>query len=205
MTDVTMFSVPLIHYEIANWHIAKQKIKEALPNIQESMLESNGQVYTDFFDEELKYKLPDWSDVVIDIITPYLQDFTGKTRVEFTDMWFQTALKGMSHGCHNHGASGWSSVIYLDYDDKIHSPTKFYSPFNNPWNGKLEDYLPPVKEGDMVIFPAHITHEAEDNTSDVPRTIISYNLRGKTDIVKRTLWDDEGDPKIIVREYREDC
>ena len=46
MTVVSMFSVPLIHYEIANWHIAKKKIKEALPDIQESMLESNGQVYT---------------------------------------------------------------------------------------------------------------------------------------------------------------
>ena len=65
MTVVSMFSVPLIHYEIANWHIAKKKIKEALPDIQESMLESNGQVYTDFFDEELKYKLPDWSDVAV--------------------------------------------------------------------------------------------------------------------------------------------
>ena len=52
MTVVSMFSVPLIHYEIANWHIAKKKIKEALPDIQESMLESNGQVYTDFFDED---------------------------------------------------------------------------------------------------------------------------------------------------------
>ena len=120
MTVVSMFSVPLVHYEIANWHIAKKKIREALPDIQPSMLESNGQVYTDFFDEELKHRLPLWSDVVIDIISPYLEDFTNKTRVEFTDMWFQTSMKGMSHGCHNHGASGWSSVIYLDYDERIH-------------------------------------------------------------------------------------
>ena len=34
MTVVSMFSVPLIHYEIANWHIAKQKIKdEQLPYV----------------------------------------------------------------------------------------------------------------------------------------------------------------------------
>ena len=44
----------------------------------------------------------------------------------------------------------------------------------------------------MIIFPATITHEAMPNKSDKKRTIVSYNLQGKVDTVKKTLW--QGDP-----------
>ena len=117
-------------------------------------------------------------------------------------MWYQTEEYGSSHGLHNHGHSGWSSVIYVDYNPQIHSPTQFFSPFNNPWNGNLEAYQPPVKEGDMVIFPSTIAHEALPNSSRVSRTVISYNLRGHTDVVKYQLW--QGDPivrRLIDKRY----
>ena len=48
----------------------------------------------------------------------------------------------------------------------------------------------------MVIFPATISHEAPVNRSDTRRTIVSYNLRGHTDYVKKKLWD--GDPIVQV-------
>ena len=37
-------------------------------------------------------------------------------------------------------------------------------------------FNPKVKEGDLFIFPSFILHEAPINTSDEPRTIISFNL-----------------------------
>tara|TARA_B100000212_G_scaffold324086_1_gene284667 strand:+ start:29 stop:655 length:627 start_codon:yes stop_codon:yes gene_type:complete len=202
---VHMFNVPMIHYAIEDWRNAKKRITQQLPQITEDMLESNGDVYTDFFDEQFKHCLPPYGETVIDILLPYLKDFTGKTRCEFTDMWFQTAKRGMSHGVHNHGASGWSAILYVDFNYTVHAATRFYSPFRNPWNGNLEDYQPPVREGDLVIFPASIAHEALKNDSDIPRTIISFNLRGKVDYVKHTLWKDEGDPRIVIPRYRDDC
>ena len=202
---VQMFNVPMIHYAIEDWRNAKERITQALPQISEEMLDSNGEIYTDFFDEQFKHCLPPYGETVIDILLPYLKDFTGKTRCEFTDMWFQTAKRGMSHGVHNHGASGWSSILYVYFNYTVHAATRFYSPFKNPWNGNLEDYQPPVREGDLVIFPASIAHEALKNDSDIPRTIISFNLRGKVDYVKHTLWKDEGDPRIVIPRYRDDC
>ena len=74
-------------------------------------------------------------------------------------------------------------------------PTRFISPFNNVWNGKLEDYTPPVKEGDMVIFPSTLAHEAPPNKSDTRRTIVSYNMQGHVETVKATLFEDGGPPE----------
>ena len=199
-----MFSVPIIHYKIENWSVAKKIIIDALPPESPETYEGeDGGLYTDFFTNsgpDVK-TLPPYADKVIDIIKPYLADFSDQRRVEFTDMWYQYQHKGVDHGCHNHGHSGWSSVIYVEFDPEVHQGTQFHNPFRNPWNGNLEFYIPPVEEGSMVIFPSTITHESLKNTSSVRRTIVSYNLRGHVDVVKKELW--QGDPivkRMIKRE-----
>ena len=198
MTVVNMFSVPLIHYEIANWHIAKKQILDALPQEcpEHADPQDNG-LFTDFFLTSAKdAKIPEYSDTVINIIQPYLSDFSNNARVEITDMWYQKYYKNVQHSFHNHGHSGWSAVIYVEFDPKLHEGTRFISPFNNVWNGNLEMYQPPVREGDMIIFPSTIAHEAPPNRSDVRRTIVSYNMRGHVETVKATLFEDGGLPKI---------
>ena len=192
----SLFSIPIAHYEIENWRTNKERIMNALPQFGQEHIDSNLEQYTDFFhqDEQL---LPAYADTVIAIIEPYLAEFTERRRIEFTDMWCQTSYKGQKHGLHNHGHSGWSAVIYVDFDPQVHTATQFISPFNNPWSGRLQTFQPPVKEGDMVIFPATVAHEALPNESDKPRTIVSFNLRGKVDKVKKTMW--EGDPIVRVQ------
>ena len=202
MSVYSMFSIPIIHYEIENWDVNKQKILQALPkgNPEHQAPEDEGLI-TDFFvnAKEGNNELPSYADVVIDIIKPYLADFTDQRRVEFTDMWHQTYPLGTDHPVHNHGHSGWSAIIYVDFHPEIHRPTTFYSPFLNPWSGNVETFEPPAKEGDMLLWPSTILHEAPRNRSKVPRTIISYNLRGKVDVVKREMW--QGDPirKVYVK------
>ncbi len=199
MTVYNMFTVPIVHYEIKNWDVAKNRILRALPKEDKSQEEpNNGGLFTDYFKEAVaeKTELPDYADVVIDVIKPHLADFSSRRRIEFTDMWYQKYYRGVSHPSHNHGHSGWSAIIYVEFDPEYHTPTEFYNPYLNPWNGNLERFVPPVKEGDMVIFPSTIQHEATANQSDVRRTIVSFNLRGHTDVVKKKLWD--GDPIILV-------
>ena len=194
-----MFSIPIIHYEIKDWKRNKQRILDALPD-ESDYLEPDGSHYTDFFEEreDKEESLPSYAETVIDIVKPHLAEFTNKRRVEFTDMWFQKYDNGMQHGIHNHGHSGWSCVLYVEYDPKVHLPTTFYSPFNNPWSGRLQIFEPPVREGDLVIFPATVAHNAPENKSDKRRTIVSFNIRGKVDKVKYQLWD--GDPMVYVKE-----
>lgn len=196
----SMFSVPVIHYQIANWDLNKKKILDALPPETEEHADpqDNG-LYTDFFVNASpeSTELPDYAETVISVIKPYLADFSSERRVEFTDMWYQKYYRGVQHQVHTHGHSGWSCVMYVEFDPEKHESTMFYSPFKNPWNGNLETFQAPVEEGDMVIFPATVMHEAPQNRSDVRRTIVSFNIRGHVDNVKYKLWD--GDPIRVVR------
>ena len=190
MTVYNMFSVPIIHYPIANWAENKKKILDALPAENETDQDpQDSGLFTDFFSNSAaeSHEMPDYAETIISVIKPYLAEFTDQRRVEFSDMWYQKYYKGVAHGVHNHGHSGWSSVIYVEYDPNLHPPTRFYSPFRDIWSGDCTTFEEQVDEGDMVIFPSTIMHEAPPNMSDVRRTIISYNLRGKVDTSKRVI------------------
>ena len=45
-------------------------------------------------------------------------------------------------------------------------------------------YTPPIREGDMIIFPSTLAHEAPPNKSDTRRTIVSYNMQGHVERIK---------------------
>ena len=163
-----MFTIPIVHYPIANWAENKKKILDALPPEDESQQDpqDNG-LYTDFFinSKAGNEVLPTYFHTVLGVITPYLADFSEQRRVEFTDMWYQKYYKNVQHQVHTHGHSGWSCVMYVEFDPMVHEPTQFYSPFKNPWNGNLDTFQPPVNEGDMVLFPSTVMHEAPVNLS----------------------------------------
>ena len=185
-----MFSVPIIHYPIDNWEQNKKRILDVLPlDCPEHCDPENDGLYTDFFlaEDESITEMPEYSKTVIDIIKPYLFDFYKEGKIEFIDMWYQRYYKGVQHTIHNHGHSGWSSVIYVELDPDEHEGTNFISPFNDMWTGDTQFYTPDVREGDMVLFPSPILHEALPNKSDKRRTVISYNLRGHVNKVKVTL------------------
>ena len=67
MSVYTMFSVPIIHYEIENWAENKQKIMAALPNQKKEHYEVSDDsitgLYTDFYKlaEVVNYSLPDYA------------------------------------------------------------------------------------------------------------------------------------------------
>ena len=162
---VQMFNVPMIHYAIEDWRNAKERITQALPQISEEMLNSNGEIYTDFFDEQFKHCLPPYGETVIDILLPYLKDFTGKTRCEFTDMWFQTAKRGMSHGVHNHGASAFGWCYYVRMPEGA-SPICFPE----------ADLTIHPKEGEVIIFPGIVEHSVPPSDIEEKRIMIASNV-----------------------------
>ena len=63
----------------------------------------------------------------------------------------------------------------------------FVAPFFDTWTGDMQFYTPNVREGDMILFPSYIMHQALPNKSEKRRTVISYNLRGYIEGVKATL------------------
>ena len=193
----SMFAVPIVYYPIANWSENKKKILDALPAEDESQLEPNGSgLYTDFFVNAKIKELPSYFHTVVDVIKPYLKDFMDGNPVEFVEMWYQKYYNMVEHKTHCHGFTGWSSIIYAEFDPKVHESTRFFSPFRQPWDCDVEVFQPEVKEGDMILFPSSLLHEAPVNRSDTRRTIISYNIRGYVDYVKHTLFSPVGTTTI---------
>ena len=193
----SMFAVPIVYYPIANWSENKKKILDALPAEDESQLEPNGSgLYTDFFFNAKIKEFPSYFHTVVDVIKPYLKDFMDGNPVEFVEMWYQKYYNMVEHKTHCHGFTGWSSIIYAEFDPKVHESTRFFSPFRQPWDCDVEVFQPEVKEGDMILFPSSLLHEAPVNRTDTRRTIISYNIRGYVDYVKHTLFSPVGTTTI---------
>ena len=189
----SMFAVPIVYYPIANWAENKKKILDALPAEDESQLEPNGSgLYTDFFVNAKIKEVPSYFHTVVDVIKPYLKSFMDGNPVEFVEMWYQKYYNMVEHKTHCHGFTGWSSIIYAEFDPKVHESTRFFSPFRQPWDCDVEVFQPKVKEGDMIIFPSSVLHEAPVNRTDTRRTIVSYNIRGYVDYVKHELFSPVG-------------
>ena len=192
-----MFTVPIVHYPIENWSENKKKILDALPPEDDSQLEPNGTgLYTDFFINGKVKELPSYFHTVVDVIKPYLKSFMDGNPVEFVEMWYQKYYNMVEHKTHCHGFTGWSSIIYAEFDPKVHESTRFFSPFRQPWDCDVEVFQPKVKEGDMILFPSSVLHEAPVNRTDTRRTIVSYNIRGYVDYVKHTLFSPVGTTTI---------
>ena len=192
-----MFTVPIVHYPIENWSENKKKILDALPPEDDSQLEPNGTgLYTDFFINGKVKELPSYFHTVVDVIKPYLKSFMDGNPVEFVEMWYQKYYNMVEHKTHCHGFTGWSSIIYVEFDPKVHESTRFFSPFRQPWDCDVEVFQPKVKEGDMILFPSSVLHEAPVNRTDTRRTIISYNIRGYVDYVKHRLFAPNGTTTI---------
>ena len=96
-------------------------------------------------------------------------------------MWHQVTDQFHSHKAHNHGATGYSANLYLNYVHGEHLPTRFYAPFNDFASGISLDWMDVhVREGDIAFFPSAILHEAPINMYETPREIIAMNFRVKS-------------------------
>ena len=166
-----MFEVPHFQYQVKEWSNLKRKIMSNLkvrepnkvpPDIECSITTS----YWDTFD------FTEYMDF-LNMVEPYISKVPNVSQV--TRVWFQTSKQNEFHSVHNHGSIGWSAVFYADFNPKIHVPTKFYCPFANV-TGNVDVFCPKVNEGDLIIFPAYVLHEAPVNTSEISRTIISFNI-----------------------------
>ncbi len=174
-----LFPVMVAQFSIPNWSEEKKKILSILP---EAKLNSDENIYSDYWDNLESDDKPLYADLVMNIVMPALSQCALTPDVDLLDMWYQKQYKGQNHKVHTHGNTGCSAVLYVDYDPSVHKSTKFYNPFPNAiLGGYLEDSHIDVKEGDLLVFPSNVLHESVSNDSDIPRTIISFNFTTRHD------------------------
>lgn len=147
-----------------------------------------------FFEKNLNaLELPDLNplkEFILSAANQYAQDvYSIDPNIIITGSWINHSYAGFSQKVHNHGNSYFSGTYYVNYDPSIHSSIDFYNdvekksniPFIYQNPKSYNEYnckgwrLNDLKEGELVIWPAHIEHGYEANKGD-HRVSISMNF-----------------------------
>ena len=166
-----MLSIPFYHYKLNNWKEKKEQLLDFVSNLSFKYFDQIADLYTTYGDQTSSIPLKILEDDILKFTTEV--KYSGEINAE---IWFQKYYENQFHSPHNHGAIGYSSVLYINFDKRIHDGTRFLAPFNDP-DGNHVEFAPDVDEGSFIFFPSYLNHYALPNKSDKIRIIMSMNIR----------------------------
>lgn len=183
ISEYPMFQIPIIVFEIEDWTSKKKSLLDLY--LQQEMEDSTkygwkkvSTSYHSIFNSPHKHKkLCKSLEFIFRKEFGWIREETGIHDLKLQSAWYQNYSKTHEHSVHNHGATGFSFVCYIEYDNNFHEATTFVSPFNNFVNGDALFHSPKVSEGSFIIFPSFVHHYAPANHSDSERLILSGNLK----------------------------
>ena len=170
---VSLFDFPSYQYEVDDWEFKK---KGLLNRINKSNFERN---QLPPFETDRKTAGKSYVHYLEDFLRPLLFEFCKEAEVtcSMTDAWCVRYQKGDQQTVHNHRSWGFSGVLYVEYDPKVHTPTCFVSPWNDPRTDTTTLVFPDnIKEGTVVITPSVTHHFVHPNLSRKSRTVVSFDL-----------------------------
>ena len=195
-----LFPVTLYHTNVRENSVIQ---REVLATIQKCYEEKelpipNGwltdKLTTSFDQDELNHKIFE-SEKIHELYMKYVSSvFDKPVSFSLEDMWFNYYIDGEYQEEHHHINSSpfhppvhFSCIHYLKYDEEEHVSTTFHDPistlrahsFEMESNYCKENWVPKVKEGDLLIFPSYLVHHVKKSkpTPDNPRITIAFNLR----------------------------
>ena len=168
-----MLSIPFYHYKLNNWKEKKEQLLDFVSNLSFKYFDQIADLYTTYGDQTSSIPLKILEDDILKFTTEV--KYSGEINAE---IWFQKYYENQFHSPHNHGAIGYSSVLYINFDKRIHDGTRFLAPFNDP-DGNQVEFAPDVDEGSLIFFPSYLYHFTIPNKSDSIRIIMSMNIRKK--------------------------
>ena len=168
-----IFEFPSYRYKVDDWEFKKSgllnrinKGKFIRTNLQpfETDRDTSGKTYVHYLQ---------------DFLRPQLEEFCQEAEVtcSITDAWCVRYQKGDQQTIHNHRGWGFSGVLYVEFDPKVHTPTCFMAPWQEPRTDRTYLSFPKdVEEGTLFIAPSFTHHFAHPNNSDKVRTLIAFDL-----------------------------
>jgi len=168
-----LFEFSSYQYEVDDWEfkkkgllnrINKSDFKRTALQTFETDRQTAGKSYVHYFTEFLR-----------DILFEFCEE--AQVTCGMTDAWCVRYQKGDQQTIHNHKSWGFSGILYVEFDPKVHSPTCFMAPWNDPRSDTTSLAYPQnVKEGTVFIAPSFTHHFVHPNRSRKPRTVISFDL-----------------------------
>ena len=168
-----MLNIPFYHYKVNNWREKKEQLLDFVSTLSFKFKDQIADLYTTYGDQTSSIPLKILEDDIVKFTTEV--KYSGEMDA---DIWFQKYYENQFHSPHNHGAIGYSSVLYINFDKKTHKGTRFLPPFNDP-DGNHIEFAPDVDEGSFIFFPSYLYHYTLPNKSDTIRIIMSMNIRKK--------------------------
>ena len=178
-----MFYVPLVHIRCNQWDAKKKELTNLLD--EDHCMKVGNQGYADNVNSDYGYQSQTnqegmHNESISEILKDEISEFCSSLHLpqaKIAHSWFEKGTQSDFHAVHNHGALGYSVVCFVDYDSTVHEPTCFCSPFNNFLDGTCSEFQPQgIVEGDIIFFPSTILHHTKPSHSEIPRTVVSFNL-----------------------------
>ena len=171
-----LFEFPSYQYEISDWdfkkkglldRIKKQKFIRTALQTFETDRQTNNKAYVRYLEDTLREEL-------------FYFCKEAEVTCSMSDAWCVRYEKNDHQTIHNHRGWGFSGIIYVEFDPKVHTPTCFVAPWQEPRSDTTSlAYPKDVKEGTMFIAPSSCLHFVKPNKARKRRTIISFDLLPK--------------------------
>ena len=168
-----LFKFPSYLYEVQDWDFKKKGLLNRInkgeftrtpPLTFETDRDTAGKLYVKYFEDFLNLELSEFCK-------------EAKVSCRMSDAWCVRYEKGDYQSVHNHRSWGFSGVLYVEYDSKVHTPTRFIQPWQDPRNDTVHMVVPQdIKEGSLFIFPSVCLHHVDPNNTRKRRTVISFDL-----------------------------
>ena len=174
--NTPLFEFPSFQYEVSDWEFKKKGLFNRLNKYRP--IRSGLQT----FETDRQTAGKQYVHYLQDLLRPELSEFCREAKVtcSMTDAWAVRYQKGDHQTIHNHRGWGFSGILYVEFDPKVHTPTIFVAPWNDPRTDTTSLASPKnVREGTLFIAPSFAHHYVSPNTTRKQRTVISFDLLPK--------------------------
>ena len=168
-----LFEFPSYQYEISDWDFKKKGLLDRIRSSEFIRTELQS------FETDRLTNNKSYVRYLEDFLRPELFEFCKESQVtcSMTDAWVVRYEKGDHQTVHNHRGWGFSGIIYVEFDPKVHTPSCFVAPWQEPRTDTTSLASPSnVKEGTMFIFPSYTLHFVKPNQTRKRRTVLSFDL-----------------------------
>ena len=168
-----LFDFPSYQYEIDDWEFKKKGLLNRINNT--TFKRSHLQTFDTDRDTNNKVYVRYLETFLVDILSEFCQE--AEVTCSLSDAWAVRYQKGDYQTIHNHRGWGFSGILYTEYDPKVHTPTCFMAPWQDPRHDTTSLAYPHnVKEGAVFIAPSFTHHFVHPNNVRKHRTVVVFDL-----------------------------
>lgn len=128
-------------------------------------------------------EMQDLKKICLDYLKDYVEKVYKNNSIEIyiTQSWLNYSNKNDHHHLHSHSHSFLSGVVYFNTNNNdiiaLHSPNKSYFKISGSnWDVlNSENWLIPVKNKNIIIFPSNIEHSVPTVTGNKTRISLAFN------------------------------